>query len=160
MRRRRFQKGSLQLRKHGNRRVWVVLYYDEKGERRYHTLGLASEMKKGEANEKRQEYMREINGGDRTVGPDSPADNAGIHRSGLFAVLPGQMEGINGWHHGKPDSAITSERRSEGALGGFDAWHRCSNSLSERRRPACHSASWITSDGTSPRCSNWRSPKR
>ena len=47
MRRRRFQKGSLQLRKHGNRRVWVVLYYGQKGERRYHTLGLASEMKKG-----------------------------------------------------------------------------------------------------------------
>jgi hypothetical protein len=30
MRRRRFQKGSLQLRKHADRRVWVVLYYDEK----------------------------------------------------------------------------------------------------------------------------------
>ena len=73
MRRRRFQKGSLQLRKHGNRRVWVVLYYDEKGERRYHTLGLASEMKKGDANEKRQDFMREINGGDRTVGPARPA---------------------------------------------------------------------------------------
>jgi integrase len=72
MRRRRFQKGSLQLRKHGNRRVWVVLYYDAKGERRYHTLGLASEMKKGEADEKRQEYMREINGGDRTMGPTRP----------------------------------------------------------------------------------------
>lgn len=31
MRRRRFQKGSLQLRKHADRRVWVVLYYDERG---------------------------------------------------------------------------------------------------------------------------------
>lgn len=72
MRRRRFQKGSLQLRKHGNRRVWVVLYYDAKSERRYHTLGLASEMKKGVADEKRQDFMREINGGDRTVGPDRP----------------------------------------------------------------------------------------
>jgi hypothetical protein len=50
----------------------VVLYYDAKGERRYHTLGLASEMKKGEADEKRQEYMREINGGDRTMGPTRP----------------------------------------------------------------------------------------
>jgi hypothetical protein len=30
MRRRRFQKGSLQLRKHADRRVWVVLYYDER----------------------------------------------------------------------------------------------------------------------------------
>lgn len=53
MRRRRFQKGSLQLRKHGNRRVWVVLYYDDRGERRYSTLGWASEINKGEADEKR-----------------------------------------------------------------------------------------------------------
>ena len=72
MRRRRFQKGSLQLRKHGNRRVWVVLYYDQKGERRYSTLGWASEMNKGTADEKRQEFMREINGGDRTAVPTRP----------------------------------------------------------------------------------------
>lgn len=62
MRRRRFQKGSLQLRKHAERRVWVILYYDERGERRYHTLGWASEMNKGQADEKRQEFMRNING--------------------------------------------------------------------------------------------------
>jgi integrase len=73
MKRRRFQKGSLQLRKHGNRRVWVVLYYDDRGERKYSTLGWASEMNKGEADEKRQEFMREINGGDRTPGPTRPA---------------------------------------------------------------------------------------
>ncbi len=67
MRRRRFQKGSLQLRKHANRRVWVLLYYDEGGERRYHTLGWASEMNKSAAEEKRQEFMIEINGGVRTT---------------------------------------------------------------------------------------------
>ena len=72
MRRRRFQKGSLQLRKHGNRRVWVVLYYDEKSERRYYTLGWASDMNKGTADEKRQEFMREINGGGRTIGATRP----------------------------------------------------------------------------------------
>jgi integrase len=72
MRRRRFQKGSLQLRKHADRRVWVVLYYDEKRERRYHTLGWASEMTKGTADEKRQEFMREINGGGRTTGATRP----------------------------------------------------------------------------------------
>ena len=72
MRRRRFQKGSLQLRKHADRRVWVVLYYDEKSERRYHTLGWASEMNKGTADEKRQEFMREINGGGRTTGATRP----------------------------------------------------------------------------------------
>ena len=72
MRRRRFQKGSLQLRKHADRRVWVVLYYDERGERRYHTLGFASEMNKGQADEKCQAFMREINGGVRTVSPVRP----------------------------------------------------------------------------------------
>ena len=64
MRRRRFQNGSLQLRKHADRRVWVVLYYDNKGERRYHTLGWATEMNKGQADEGRQEFMRGINGGE------------------------------------------------------------------------------------------------
>jgi integrase len=66
MRRRRFQKGSLQERKHGNRRVWVVLYYDAKGKRCYHTLGLASKMNKSTADGKREEFMRTINGGERT----------------------------------------------------------------------------------------------
>ena len=62
MRRRRFQKGSLQLRKHANRRVWVVLYYDERGERRDHTLGFPSELNKGQAEEKCLAFIREVNG--------------------------------------------------------------------------------------------------
>jgi len=50
----------------------VVLYYDQKSERRYHTLGWASEMNKGTDDEKRQEFMREINGGARTTGAIRP----------------------------------------------------------------------------------------
>ena len=50
----------------------MVLYYDEKSERRYHTLDWASEMNKGQADEKRQEFMREINGGARTTGAIRP----------------------------------------------------------------------------------------
>jgi len=50
----------------------VGLYCDEKRERRYHTLGWASEMTKGTADEKRQEFMREINGGGRTTGATRP----------------------------------------------------------------------------------------
>jgi hypothetical protein len=46
--------------------------HDEKTERRYHTLGLASEMNKGTADEKRQEFMREINGGVRTTKATRP----------------------------------------------------------------------------------------
>ena len=67
MRRRRFQKGSLQQRKHGNRRVWVVLYYDATGKRCYYTLGWASEMTKSTAAEKCQEFLLTINGGERTA---------------------------------------------------------------------------------------------
>ncbi len=40
----------------------MVLYYDERGNRRYHTLGLGSELTKGEADEKRQEFIRKVNG--------------------------------------------------------------------------------------------------
>lgn len=72
MRRRRFQKGSLQLRRHADRRVWVVHYYDERGDRRYYTLGFASEMNKSQADEKCQEFMQEINGGVRTVSAVRP----------------------------------------------------------------------------------------
>ena len=43
MRRKRFQKGSLQTRKHGRHRVWVVFYW-ESGERRCKTLGRFSVM--------------------------------------------------------------------------------------------------------------------
>lgn len=50
----------------------MILYYDERGERRYHTLGWASEMNKGQADEKRQEFMREINGGVRTISAVRP----------------------------------------------------------------------------------------
>src|SRR6202166_94696 len=40
--------------------------------KRYHTLGWASEMNKGTADEKRQELMREINGGARTTEATRP----------------------------------------------------------------------------------------
>jgi hypothetical protein len=67
MRRRRFQKGSLQLRKRGKRRVWVVLYYDENRKRQFHEIGPASEFKtKSDAEQKQQEFMKAINGGGPT----------------------------------------------------------------------------------------------
>lgn len=63
MKRRRYQKGSLQQRKHGKRRVWAVQYYDADGHHRYHTLGRMADLTKGQAEEKQQEFMRTINGG-------------------------------------------------------------------------------------------------
>jgi hypothetical protein len=61
MRRRRYQKGSLQERRHGKRRVWVVQYYDADGRHRYHTLGRMCEMNKGQAEQKQTEFMKTVN---------------------------------------------------------------------------------------------------
>jgi integrase len=62
MRRKRFQKGSLQTRKHGRHRVWVAFYYV--GEiRRCKTLGRQSQMSKSEAEAVLSAILREINAG-------------------------------------------------------------------------------------------------
>ena len=64
MKRRRYQKGSLQKRRHGKQRVWVVQYYDAEGHHRYHTLGRMCDMNKTQAEQDQVAFMREINGGD------------------------------------------------------------------------------------------------
>ena len=62
MRRRRFQKGSLQVRRHGKTKVWVIQFYDEQGRHRYHTLGSVAEIQtRGEAERQREEFMRAVN---------------------------------------------------------------------------------------------------
>lgn len=63
VRRRRYQKGSLQKRKHGKRRVWVVLYYDKDGHHRYHTVGPMAEFTKSQAQEEQVKFMETVNGG-------------------------------------------------------------------------------------------------
>jgi integrase len=64
MRRRRFQKGSLQARRHGKKRVWVVQYWDADGHHRYHTIGRMADLTKSQAGEEQVKFMRTINGGD------------------------------------------------------------------------------------------------
>ena len=60
MRRKRYQEGSLQVRSHGKRKNWVVLYR-EAGVRKYYTVGLHSRMSKSQAQEKQAEFMKEVN---------------------------------------------------------------------------------------------------
>ena len=60
MHRKRLQLGSLQIRSHGKRKMWVVLYR-EAGVRKYYTLGIFSKMTKSEAQEKQAEFMTEVN---------------------------------------------------------------------------------------------------
>ncbi len=62
MRRKRFQKGSLQSRKHGKHRVWVAFWYED-GERRCQTLGRSSQMSKSEAEAVLSSILRSINSG-------------------------------------------------------------------------------------------------
>jgi hypothetical protein len=58
--RQRHQKGSLQVRKHGGRKMWVLLYRDG-NTRKYATLGQYSKMSKTQAEEKRDELVAEAN---------------------------------------------------------------------------------------------------
>lgn len=64
VRRRRYQKGSLQERRHGKKRVWAVQYYDAEGHHRYHTLGRMADLTKSQAQEEQVAFMRTINGGE------------------------------------------------------------------------------------------------
>src|ERR1700733_8805368 len=63
MRRRRYQKGSLQPRRHGKRRVWVIQYWDSEGHHRYHTIGPMTDYTKSQAQVEQENFMRGINGG-------------------------------------------------------------------------------------------------
>ena len=58
--RQRHQKGSLQVRQHGKRKMWVLLYRDGSS-RKYATLGLYSKISKSQAEEKRDELLNEVN---------------------------------------------------------------------------------------------------
>jgi hypothetical protein len=102
LRRRRFQKGSLQQRKHGNRRVWVVLYWDQERKRRYQTLGLCSEMTKSGARQRQAEFMKEVNGGESGVYGPRPVLLGEFVESSYLPFYRGK------W---KPSTAMTNENR-------------------------------------------------
>lgn len=50
----------MQVRSHGKKKMWVVLYR-EGGVRKYHTLGLYAKLTKSEAQDKQASFMAEIN---------------------------------------------------------------------------------------------------
>jgi integrase len=62
MRRKRFQKGSLQSRKHGRHRVWVAFWYQSDG-RHSKVLGRSSQMTKSDAEAVLSAILRSINSG-------------------------------------------------------------------------------------------------
>src|ERR1017187_6987005 len=66
--RQRHQQGSLQVRQHGKRKMYVLLYRDG-STRKYATLGLYSKLSKSQAEEKRDEILSEVNARN-AVAPD------------------------------------------------------------------------------------------
>jgi hypothetical protein len=102
MRRRRWQKGSLQLRRRGKCQKWVVLYYDDGGHRRHHTPGNGS-MTKSEARGKRDDFMRILNGGEQ---PEDGGMRPVLLREFLDQKVPAFQRGK--W---KKYTAGTSENR-------------------------------------------------
>src|SRR5450432_2179350 len=62
MRRKRFQRGSLQNRKHGRHRVWVACWWED-GSRRSKVLGRCSQLGKGEAEAILSAILRPVNSG-------------------------------------------------------------------------------------------------
>ena len=62
MRRKRFQKGSLQSRKHGRHRVWVAFWYQSDG-RHSKVLGRNAQMTKSDAEAVLSSILRTINSG-------------------------------------------------------------------------------------------------
>jgi len=66
--RQRHQNGSLQVRKHGKRKMWILLYRDG-STRRYVTLGACAQMNKSQAQYERDKILAELKS--RNVpGPD------------------------------------------------------------------------------------------
>lgn len=61
VRRQRYQKGSLQMRTSAKGKKWVLLYRDEKGSKRFKTLGSCSKLSKSQAEKKRDEILSEVN---------------------------------------------------------------------------------------------------
>jgi integrase len=62
MRRKRFQKGSLQQRKHGKHCVWVAFWWED-GSRRSKVLGRSSQMSKAAAESILSAMLRDVNSG-------------------------------------------------------------------------------------------------
>lgn len=99
MRRKRFQKGSLQARKHGRHRVWVASWWED-GSRRSKVLGLCSKMTKGEAEAAMAAILQPINEG--TARGPRPVFTFGQFVEDVY--LP---HGRRGW---KESTAGTSEQ--------------------------------------------------
>ena len=144
MRRKRFQKGSLQARKHGRHRVWVAFWWED-GVRRCKMLGRQSQMTKAEAEAVLSAILREINSGSGTSG------KAGLHvravrKRRVPAVLPPQLEGIDRGHLGT-DRQVASHTRVREGLSFTGSGARSCRIFWTERRSSYQPASFLTCGG-------------
>lgn len=107
VRRKRDQQGSLQVKKHGKNKMWV-LQYREGGARRYHTLGPFSKMTKSEAQRRQTRIMSEVNA--RSAFAPDPNITIGAFLDGV--ALPFYR---SKW---KRSTALTTESRMSHHLAG------------------------------------------
>ena len=103
MRKKRFQRGSLQKRKHSRRWVWVALWRDPSGSRRYRTLGRCSQMSHAEASRELQAILEPLNGLD-APSQDAPQTFQGFVESDFLPFYRKKWKG---------STAITSSNRIE-----------------------------------------------
>jgi integrase len=108
VRRKRNQQGSLQVKNHGKRKMWI-LQYREGATKRYHTLGLFSKMTKSEAQQRQAQFMSEVNA--RLASPPDPHITFGAFLNGV--ALPFYR---SKW---KRSTALTTESRMTHHLAEF-----------------------------------------
>jgi hypothetical protein len=99
MRRKRYQKGSLQKRKHGRFMMWVGLWRQD-GSRLYKTLGRCSEMSQGDARVEFDSIMQPVNREAQEQAKKPVYTFKDFVTSKLLAVLPTEVEGVHGRHVG------------------------------------------------------------
>ncbi len=101
--RQRHQKGSLQVRQHGKRKMWVLLYRDG-NTRKYATLGPYAKMSKSQAEEKRDELIGEANARN-AIAPD-PDITFGEFLEGVVPPISAvEVEAVNSRNYGEPHQA-------------------------------------------------------
>ncbi len=90
MRRKRFQRGSLQARKHGRHRVWVA-FWREDGIRRCKMLGRQSQMSRAEAEAVLAAILQAVNHGAAHVARPVYTFEQFANPPGMFIVRPARF---------------------------------------------------------------------
>ena len=171
MRRKRFQKGSLQVRKHGLHRVWVACWRQD-GSRRCKVLGRRSQMPKGEAEAILSDILRPINSGVPQGAKPVYTFKQFVETVYLPFCRRSWKESTSGTSEQIVETHLVPEfghcllhairRRSEGSLGPEGLRHRRQPGHLHQFRPGaeagCFEEARSRSDSEGRNRSHWREP--